>query len=122
MTNNRLRVFVAGAYSSDTIIGSLDNMRRGMRLAYNVLKAGYAPFTPWFDYHFALIGEMTIDEYRDYSLAWLRVSDAILVVKGWENSEGTKNEIKYAGELGIPVFYDLGDLVDELFGITIFTS
>ena len=105
-----LRVYVAGAYSSDNVMGVFDNMRRGMKVAYDVIKAGFAPFVPWFDYHFSLIGEMELKEYYDYSLAWLEASDAVLVVPGWENSKGTKAEIERAKSNGIPVFFNVKDL------------
>lgn len=99
------RVYVAGAYSADNALGVLDNMRRGMRLALMVLKAGFAPFVPWFDYHFSLMSDMTIEEYYNYSMAWLEASDAVIVQPvGAEQSKGTRAEIARANELGIPVF------------------
>lgn len=105
------RVYVAGAYSSNNVIGVLDNMRRGMKLSYDVLKLGAAPFVPWFDYHFSLIGEVTLDEYYNYSLAYLKVCDAmIVVIEGMENSKGTQHEIDYAKENNIPIFYNLQEL------------
>ena len=110
------RVYVAGAYSADNVITVLDNMRAGMRLSLEVLLAGFAPFVPWFDYHFQLMlreGEdLTVGHYYKYSMAWLEASDYVLVVPGWENSKGTKAEIARAEELGIPVFYKLSDLID----------
>lgn len=107
-----IRVYVAGAYSAPDVIGVLNNMRKGMQLSMRVLKAGYAPFVPWFDYHFALMGEMGLQEYRDYSMAWLEVSDAVLIQpEGAEDSEGTRAEIARAEELGIPVFYSMEELI-----------
>ena len=107
----KIRVYVAGAYSSPTLIGALDNMRRGMQLAFKVLKAGFSPFVPWFDYHFSLIGDVTIEEYQGYCLPWIEVSDAMLIVpEGVEESNGTQAELKLAEELGIPIFYSLKDL------------
>lgn len=108
------RVYVAGAYSANNVISVLDNMRRGIRLSTEVLLAGYAPFSPWLDYQFQLMlrsGEkLTIEHYYNYSIAWLVVSNAVLVVPGSENSNGTQNEIQIAEELDIPVFYSLEDL------------
>ena len=104
-------VYVAGAYNGPNVLDVLDNMRRGMHLAYGVLKAGYAPFCPWLDYQFTLIGPMTIGEYHGYSMAWLEKADAVLVVEhGWEKSQGTLAEIARARELGIPVFFSMEDL------------
>ena len=108
------RVYVAGSYSSDNVITVLNNMRIGMRLGTQVLLAGYAPFVPWFDYQFQLMlrdGEtLTVQDYYDYSMAWLEASDCVLVVPNSDNSKGTRAEIKRAKELDIPVYYTLAEL------------
>lgn len=108
-------VYVAGAYSAPDVISVFDNMRRGMRLSLEVLKRGYAPWVPWFDYHFALMGEMSLQEYYDYSMAWLERSDAVLVVENSGHSKGVQAEVERAKQIGIPVYYDINDLeaVDE---------
>jgi len=113
------RIYVAGAFNAGNVLDVLANMRRGMRQAVEVLLAGYSPFCPWLDYHFALMlkeGEnLTIENFYNYSMAWLEVSDAILVIlEGAEESVGTQGEIKKAKELGIPICYSLGEL-NELF-------
>ena len=103
------RIYVAGAYSSDNVLGVLTNMRKGMRKATEIFLKGYAPFCPWLDYHYTLMlqgdEQLTVPNYYEYSLAWMEVADAVLLVEGWENSKGTLAEIKRAEELGIPVFY-----------------
>ena len=108
------RIYIAGAYSADNVIGVLDNMRRGMRAATEVLLAGYAPFVPWFDhqFHFMLREDekLTVADYQRYSMAWLEASDAVMVVPGWENSKGTKAEIARAREIWIPVAHGFQDL------------
>ena len=109
------RIYVAGAYSADNVITVLDNMRKGMRKSTEVFLAGFAPFCPWLDFHYTLMlreGEkLTVQDYYKYSMAWLEVSQCVLVLSGFESSRGTLAEIKRAEELGIPVYYDLMDLV-----------
>jgi len=102
------RIYLAGSYNAGNVVDVLDNMRRGMRMATKILLTGdCVPFVPWFDYHFQLMlreGEqLTIQNYRDYSMAWLEVSDEIWVMPGSEDSGGTQAEINRARELGIPV-------------------
>jgi nucleoside 2-deoxyribosyltransferase len=108
------RVYVAGSYNADNIVTSLDNMRIGMRKSLEVLLAGFIPFVPWFDYHFQLMLRenevLTKEDYYRYSIAWLEVCDVVLVVNYREGSIGTKKEIEFAENLGIPVFYDLKSL------------
>jgi hypothetical protein len=110
------RVYVAGSYNGPDVITVLNNMRIGMRAGVEVLRAGFSPWVPWFDYHFQLMlrpGEtLTIQDYYNYSIAWLRVSDAVYVCNYREDSKGTKAEIEEAQRLGIPVYYTLQDLID----------
>lgn len=112
------RVYVAGAYNAPNIIEALDNMRRGMRMSVRVLMAGYAPFCPWTDYHYRLMQregeEVTRQMYHDQAIAWLEVSDAVMVMPNSETSTGTQAEIARAKELGIPVFYSLEELIKEV--------
>ena len=113
-SSKRKRVYVAGAYSSDNVLGVLDNIRIGMRKGLEVLLEGYAPFVPWFDFHFQLMlreGEkLTVQDYYEYSMAWLDVSDAVLVLPNSEHSKGTQDEINKAKSLSIPIYYSLSDL------------
>jgi hypothetical protein len=110
------RVYVAGAYSADNVITVLDNMREGIRLSVRVMLEGFSPFSPWLDYHFQLMlrgdERLTVPDYYKYSMRWLEVSDAVLLVPGWESSKGTLKELQRARELDIPVFYYLTELLE----------
>ena len=111
------RVYIAGAYSADNVLFVLDNIRIGMKMGTKVLLAGYSPFVPWFDFHFQLMLEkdekLTVKDYYKYSMSWLEVSDAILVLPNSENSTGTQKEIERAKELNISIFYSLEALIKE---------
>lgn len=111
------RVYVAGSYNGPNVIAVLNNMRIGFRACVDVLKAGFAPFCPWGDYHFQLAlseteRQLDITDYYRYSIAWLRASDAVYVCNYSEDSKGTKAEIEEAERLEIPVYYTLQDLLD----------
>ena len=113
------RVYVAGAYSDDNVLGVLKNIGRGQYWASQLFFKGFAPFTPWHDKTFVtdnFDAEFTVDMFYEYSMEWLRVSDAVFVVpnehglKNWQDSKGTLEEIRIAWELKIPVFYKLEEL------------
>ena len=112
---HKLKVYCAGAISDTNNLKVLENMRRGIRMSTEVLLCGMAPFCPWIDYHFSLAlrdGEvLTIEDYYQYSLAWLEAADVMLVAEGWEDSIGTKAEIQRAHELGKSIYYSLYELV-----------
>ena len=102
------RVYVAWAYSADNVLGVLDNIRNGIRISTEILLAGYAPFCPWCDHSFVLAlreGEhISVQQFYDYSIAWLEVSDVMVLVPGWENSKGVNRERVIAMDLDIPIF------------------
>ena len=99
-----IRIYVAGSYNANNVIGVLNNIKIGTKVCVQLLKNGYIPFCPWLDYQFHWFGDLTIDDYYRYSMGWLEVSDAILVLPNSEDSKGTQAEIKKAKELGIPIY------------------
>jgi hypothetical protein len=112
--NRRMKVYVAGPYSSDNVLGVLSNIRKGNRWAYQLLQQGFAPFSPWLDYHFVLedhTNDLTVQDFYEYSMEWLRVSDAIFVQGDWQKSKGTLAEIEEAKLLSIPIFFDITKLI-----------
>lgn len=113
------KIYVAGAYSDDNVLGVLRNIGRGEQIASALFLMGYAPFTPWHDKSFVTDNwdkEFTVSMFYQYSMEWLRVSDAVFVVpnihglKDWQDSKGTLAEIEEAEKLDIPVFYKINDL------------
>jgi len=112
-----LRVYVAGPYRCSGKCGvDLDHMRTGLNMGMDVLLAGYSAFIPWFDFVLKLIGrgaEIETKHFQAYCMEWLKVSDVVLVLPGWENSSGTIAEIETAKELGIPVVFSFEDLLEK---------
>jgi hypothetical protein len=104
-----MRVYVAGPYSANNVIEVLENIRRGQRASVEILLAGHEPFCPWLDYQFQFLlreGEhLTVKDYYRYSIAWLEVSDAMVILGGWKHSKGTLAEIKRAEELNITIYH-----------------
>ena len=107
------RVYVAGPYSADNVLDVLKNIGRGEKTCAELFRLGFAPFCPWHDKSFVTDrpdDQFTIQQFYEYSIAWLEVSDAVLVLLNSENSKGTQAEIKRAMELNIPVFYSIEEL------------
>jgi hypothetical protein len=102
-----IRVYVAGKYSADNVLDVLKNIGRGQQACARLFAAGLAPFCPWHDKSFITDrpdDDFTVQQFYDYSMAWLEVSDCVLVLPGWKESTGTRAEIDRAYELDIPVF------------------
>ncbi len=102
-----IRVFVCGPYSADNVMDVLGNIGRGIEESYRVFRSGFAPYCPWFDSRFAEMADIDKEDFYELSMAWLEVSDAVYMIKGWEKSEGCLKEWKRAKELEIPMFTSL---------------
>jgi len=116
------KIYVAGAYSDDNVLGVLKNIGRGEEYASKLFQLGFAPFTPWHDKDFVIKHwreEFSVPMFYGYSMEWLRCSDAVFIVpncdgmKKWQDSTGTLAEIKEAEKNGILVFYELHDLINH---------
>ena len=107
------RIYVAGAYSANNVLDVLKNIGRGERLAAEVFRAGFAPFCPWHDKGYIIQEpdfKYTVEMFYEYSIAWLKVSEGLILVPAWEKSAGTLRELEIADSLNIPVFYDIREL------------
>ena len=113
------RIYVAGLYSrtkdgkTANVIEVLHNIRAGLKASLEIWRLGFAPYSPWLDYQFSLIDDEPISKemYYQYSMCWLEVSDAVLVISGNGINGGVDAEIRRAKELGILVFYSIDELL-----------
>jgi hypothetical protein len=106
-----IRVYVAGAYSGDSVLHVLDNIGRGVRASAALFRKGYAPYCPWHNHEYFLTGRMdglTVEDYYRATITFMEVCNAIFVVDNPRNatSVGLRRELERAVDLGIPVFYD----------------
>lgn len=110
------RIYIAGPYSADNVMDVLHNIRKGIQMSYEVMKLGYSPFCPFLDFHFVLMdigSELKLEDFYRYSIDWLAVSDAILLIDGWQDSKGSVKEWEYAKKNNIPVFYSISELMES---------
>lgn len=113
---NKVKVYVAGPLN-DTAVNYLHNVHRMMNMAEQARIAGFSVFVPALDMLMGLkFGYVNYHDYFDNSQPWLAVADAMLLVEGWQHSEGTKKEMARAISLDIPVFesiYDMNNWFDS---------
>lgn len=115
--SNKKCVYVAGAISAPSSGKFINNIRKGIQLSSKVFLNGLAPFCPFIDFHYNLVMDdeeiksITTETFYNYSIEWLKKSDAVLLVSGWENSVGTQRELQTAKEMNIPVFHSLEELL-----------
>ena len=114
--NSLKYIYVAGSISDASFIKALGNVSVGIEKSIELLvEWELIPFCPFIDFLFFLQTKHKITDkmIKDYSMAWLERCDCVYVLPNSSNSIGTQAEIRRAGELDIPVFYSLEDLLTE---------
>lgn len=102
-------VYVAGPYRGKNNYSIHVNVFMAEALALEVWKMGAAAVCPHLNTeHFQ--GACPDEVWLNGDLEILSRCDAVIVVKGYEVSSGTRAEIAFAHEHGIPVFYTTYDL------------
>lgn len=110
--NRRKRVYVAGPISLGDRQANFD---QAIRASLELLKEGYAVYTP---HAWMLIDATTIhtpDRYEmwlDQDFAWIEVCDGLLRLPG--SSAGADREVTHAWTFGVPVFHSVEELCDNL--------
>lgn len=106
------KVYVAGKLNSDAV-GYIKNCHKMIKTARKLRSNGYSVYIPCIDYLEGLVdGEFEYNDYFDNSQPWLKASDAVFLVPGWETSNGTKIEIETAELHNIPIFKDVKSMND----------
>jgi len=109
----KLKVYVASGYTDGGKITDgrqkLENALTSLKVSDDLINLGFAPFTPllnhWQDQIYPQPGKV----WLELDFEWLPVCDCVLRIKNGE-SDGASQEEELANKLGIPIFYNLGDL------------
>lgn len=112
------RVYIAGPLTprgmrkdtSNAAVEYLYNVKDMVRAGAELIVNGYSPFIPGMDYSLFLVEDITEEQIKGVSMAWLEKSDAILLLPYFDNSHGVIAELARAKELDIPVFASVSDI------------
>jgi hypothetical protein len=101
-----IKVYIASPYANgDTAI----NVKRQIDAGDALISNGFAPFIPLL-YHFQhLVHPRPNSDWMNIDLEWVKACDALLRLPGI--SDGADQEVDCAKQNGIPVFYNLEDLI-----------
>lgn len=100
-----MKIYLAGKYSSDNVLGVLHNIREGVKTAAKLVKDGHSVFCPFLDHQLAFYEDLSVEDFQRNSIAFLEDCEIIYILPNSENSKGTQKEIERAKELGIPIHY-----------------
>lgn len=107
-------IYVAGAFRASTSWKIEVNTRKAEEYALKIWKLGVTAVCPHTNSRF-FQDEVPDDLFLHGYLELMSRCDAVFVVPGYENSEGTKAEIELADKLSIPTFYSLEELSEHLY-------
>lgn len=108
--NETTVIYIAGPYNSKTEWGLELNIRHAEDAALRLWLAGWAVICPHKNTaHFGGQLHNSLDDrnmWLNGDLELVRRCDAMYVLTGWEDSNGTKAEIALAERLGMEVIYE----------------
>jgi len=105
-------IYISGPYRADTECEVEDNIRSAEDASLKLLARGWAPICP--HKNFARFGGRFHDTtFMEADLSILRKADAVFMLEGWEDSEGSKSERFVAQFAGIPIYYRIEDVPEE---------
>jgi len=101
--------YIAGPYRSKTVHGVVENIRRAEAVALKYWRIGYAVVCP--HKNTALFDGTCPDEtWLEGDLEILARCDTVVMMKGWEKSQGAAEELQHAQSLAKIIIFDNGEL------------
>lgn len=95
--------YIAGKYTDDSTYAIRNNIRRAEEVNEWAWQNGYAAICPHTNTAF-LDGLCNYEVWANGDLAILERCDLVILVPGWEDSKGTREEIKFARMCNIPIY------------------
>lgn len=103
----KIKVYIAGPYSSNPE----DNTEKAINYCNELLNNGFIPFCPHLSHYLHKWHPRDWKEWIEYDLEWLDVCDCLYRIPG--ESKGADIEEECAKGLGIPIFYNLKQLINH---------
>lgn len=101
------KVYIASPY---TLGNTGDNVRKQHEAFDTLLSLGFIPFAPLLFHYQHICFPRSEAEWLRLDFEWLAVCDCILRLEG--ESKGADMEVDRAKKLGIPVYYDMEELIN----------
>jgi len=109
-------IYVAGPYRSHKPGGAQVNIQNAWRVALEVWGMGAAAICPHANTaHMDAPGFEDAATYLDGDIEIMRRCDAVVLMEGWQQSEGAKREAREAIKAGTPVFHSLDEVRDFVY-------
>ena len=99
--------YTAGPYRAKTLHGVMENIRAAELTAIDLWRIGFAVICPHKNTALldGTLGEDDSHIWIEGDLVMLERCDCIVMIPGWERSEGARAEKEFAEDAKIPVFH-----------------
>jgi len=119
MTNAPKLIYIAGPFSAPTREGVERNIERAALVGVEVARLGAMPVIPHCNTaHPAFEHVQPYDFWIAGTLSLMLSCDAVLLMAGWEHSNGARGEKEAADRCGMPVFHSIPELESWLSNYT----
>ena len=100
-------IYVAGRYRGQTHSEQAENILHAQRVAIRLWELGWICFTPHLNTaNFNWFSNLPDEVWLNGGLKFLEFCEAIIMLKGFETSQGAKRELEVALEKGLKVYYE----------------
>jgi hypothetical protein len=101
----RTTVYIASPYTKGNVAVNVKNQ---FDCYAKLQDLGYAPFAPLTSHFNEMFHPRPYEQWIELDLTWVEVCDCVLRLSGL--SSGADGEVKFAKQLGKPVFYSIEEL------------
>lgn len=109
-------IYIAGPYRGPNAWAIEQNIRRAEDAAAKVWAAGHAALCPHANSRH-MDGVTSDENFLVGTMEMLRRCDAILLVAGWRESQGSRAEQTFAASVGMPIFNAESGIGDAIFRV-----
>ena len=106
-------IYTAGPYRADGWHNVFENILIARQVARELWKRGWAVICPHANTLLMDGPDIKPQTFIDGDLEIIRHCDAILMLPGWEGSQGAQMEYSLAVELGMPIYMSMEDVPNE---------
>ena len=106
-----IKVYIASPYTAETAAERLTNVKRSLEASDELIRVGFVPYAPLLSHYQDEIYPQSYGTWLALGLEWLDVCDCVLRLPG--ESRGADVEVSQAKSLGIMVFDNIFDIIQE---------
>ena len=101
-----IKIYIASPYTKGN---KLSNVNRSFDVASELIDLGFAPFAPLYTHYIDELHPKSYELWMKLDKEWLLHCDGLLRMEG--KSEGADQEVWWAIDNNIPVFYSVDQVV-----------